>query len=70
VVKVERGITVPIRGRKPIYPWRELNVGDSFEVKKPINKISKLAMSAARTLGARFTCRTVGKNRTRVWRWM
>lgn len=68
MVKVESGITVPIQGRKPKYPWREMNVGDSFEVKRPLYLMSKLALSAGRTIGARYTCRTVGKNRTRIWR--
>ena len=70
-IKIEKSVPMPSgpgkRGRM-IYPWDEMDVGDSFFV----DGVSSAAMSACasafgRRNGKKFTCRKEGTG-TRVWR--
>ncbi len=50
------------------YPWREMEVGDSFLVlERKITNFSAIANSACKRTGFKFTCRTV-EGGVRVWR--
>lgn len=76
---VESGVPLPesphARGRQPIYPWRDLNVGESFfvpckEGEGPrilIRRITPTAYKAGRKLGKTFTSRSMPDG-VRVWR--
>ncbi len=64
--KIETGLPMPIRGK---YPWRQMNVGDSFFVPNINgNVMGTLIASAHRRLsGARFSQRAVDGG-VRIWR--
>jgi len=80
---IEKGLPVPPKcagrggGRKAIYPFREMEVGDSFEVKLEDAK-SKSIIALQRTLvkcgihalgkGAVTTRANAAANGVRVWR--
>lgn len=67
---VDKNIPIPAdrRGKgRAKYPWRDMQVGDSFLVPKAINAISGTTSCAAKRLGFRFTLRTV-EGGTRIWR--
>lgn len=56
-------------GRKTIYPWRQMEVGDSFFV--PDRTIRSFSGSAAQHRPRRFSMRTVVENGVsgiRIWR--
>jgi len=69
VIKVEKGVPVPKEPRKRNvkYPWREMEVGDSFytETSQPV--VSSSAILAQKRTGMRFTTKREGTG-TRVWR--
>ena len=54
------------------YPWRAMDVGDSFFVpEKTASYMTSAALNAGRTLGRKYTVRTVTENGVkgaRVWR--
>lgn len=54
-------------GRPPKYPWRELQVGESFYVERPPKKFPQMMHERARCLGVVFKQRREGDGR-RVWR--
>ena len=69
--KIEKGFPIPLpckRG-KAKYPWRELEVGDSFFVAgaKSVIIASSANGFAARHPGLNFVCRQV-EGGVRVWR--
>ena len=70
--KIEKNIPVPSsRGRVAIYPFREMEVGDSFAVpgmKQPV--LSNLACQAAKRIGdgRRYSTRRQPDGSIRVWR--
>lgn len=77
MVKIDKGIPLPPRrrgggagrtGRAPIYPWREMEIGDSFFLPdiEP-HLISSLAAGAAQRTGRKFATRIEGDG-VRVWR--
>ena len=76
--KIEKNIAVPPmpnRGPYNIYPWKEMEVGDSFllvpkdgeSLRGLMRRINPQALNAKKRLGRTFTCRTV-ENGVRVWR--
>ena len=76
--EVESGIPAPMSYRhdnRRLYPWREMEVGDSFHVPaRPDEDVTKLqvAMSAtaggaARRMGTRYTVRQECGG-VRIWR--
>lgn len=71
---IERGIPVPQpRGGRAKYPWRDMQVGDSFYIEASSDKrraqraVSNCAVSAGRRIGAKFSTRFVDGG-IRVWR--
>lgn len=52
------------------YPWRDLQVGDSFVMDKPIASAAAQAFDAARRIGdgLKFSCRKLEERKTRIWR--
>jgi hypothetical protein len=69
-IKVEKGIPIPARGsnRGSTYPYKQLEVGDSFYVKgKTAAKFSASAYNQARKAGIKVTVRNE-KDGVRVWR--
>lgn len=70
MIEIEKGIEMPDRplGKPPKYPWREMEVGDSFFV--PNMNTADFgggASTAGKRLGKKFSCRREG-NGVRVWR--
>lgn len=70
-VKIEKGIPLPSRGGangNAKYPWRTMEVGDSFLVPaKTPRKFSAHMAQAQRNTGHKFASRTV-EGGCRVWR--
>jgi hypothetical protein len=71
-LKVEKGVPVPQKesgaGRKALYPWRNMNVGDSFFVPgKTVYQFTGHLSSAKQATGFTFTQRRVDGG-VRVWR--
>jgi len=84
---IQSGIPVPERGRNftgrpAIYPFAQMRVGDSFEVRlsdytgkrKTINAMQNVLSNCARKYaldhrpGAKFVTRQIGGAAVRVWR--
>jgi hypothetical protein len=67
----DKNVPIPKRrggGRKCIYPWRSMEVGDSFHIPNTTTRQFAGRMTyAAKTLGVRFTTRAVDGG-VRVWR--
>lgn len=75
-IKIEKGVPMPNPkgGRPPVYPWRDMAVGDSFAVPVPSGRGSAQRSAArlqAKRHGGRYTCRTRvedGVRVVRIWR--
>lgn len=69
MLPVEKGIDVPRKyDCMRIYPFEEMQVGDSFSVEKSLwGALRSSAFKASRSLGRKFTTRVVD-NRIRIWR--
>jgi hypothetical protein len=76
MIAIEKNIPMPAPRTTPArYPWRQMQVGDSFLVEgtpsaKLRNRLSVAASHAQRRLseGHRFAVRVVAPNAVRVWR--
>lgn len=69
-IKVDKGISIPnpYRGREAVYPWKNMNIGDSILVPNlKIGSVASAAGSYGRNHGVRFISRTV-EGGVRVWR--
>lgn len=67
-VKVDKKVPIPEIGRPCKYPWKTMEVGDSFFVTGAASHaFSGQACMAARRAGRRFTTRSL-PNGCRVWR--
>lgn len=70
-INIDKNIPTPqkgIRDGKPKYPFRELEVGDSFYVDKPANKFSgSVTWARMKFPDRKFITRSEG-NGTRVFR--
>lgn len=65
---IERGVPIPEARTKTKYPWREMEIGESFLApKSKENSLSACACNAAKKLKRRFVLRTV-EGGVRVWR--
>ena len=67
-IEVEKGVELPRERVVYVYPYEEMEVGDSFVV--PVEarqKVLNANVRAGRRLGWRFTARTEG-GVLRVWR--
>lgn len=69
-VQIEKGIALPPRGkagRPSVYPWKQMEVGDSFVMATPDGyKRALQASNAHKPL--RFKARRIGDNSFRIWR--
>jgi len=66
---IERGIPVPTRERKPRrYPWRELEVGESFVYLGNPRAAYPHAQKQSERLKRTFYAAAIGDGRVRVWR--
>lgn len=73
-IQIERGVPVPAKkwsgtGRRAVYPWREMEVGDSFIFRKKTKKSTafSLAYRAGKMGGRKFIIRTMAEG-IRCWR--
>jgi hypothetical protein len=71
--KIDKGIPIPDEvweRRKPrIYPWLEMEVGDSFIIETPFYKSARTsAWYASRRYGVKFRARRVDNDQYRIWR--
>jgi hypothetical protein len=67
--EIEKNVALPPEPNTlGIYPWRELEIGDSFFVKdKKKNNISNMASQAGKRMARKFTIRAM-EGGIRVWR--
>lgn len=69
-IEIEKGVPIPpIKAAKNTYPYREMQVGDSFFI--PGKKSSEVTTHSKSTGHMKFTRRTVVENGVkgvRVWR--
>lgn len=70
MIQIDKNIPLPNKARKsnPKYPWKEMQVGDSFLAKGvKISAIVGGAWLVGKRLNFKFSCRTVDGG-VRVWR--
>lgn len=71
MIKIDKNVPIPniegITGAKSIYPWRLMEIGDSFFIEKPPKYAGHMAYDAGRRTGRKFANRKAG-NGTRIWR--
>ena len=63
-IKIEKGIPIPPFGRRAIYPWEAMEVGDSFLASKYTNTTIAGRVYAPK----RFSYRKQPDGSYRVWR--
>ena len=68
-VKVDKGVPLP-KAYKPrhSYPWREMQVGDSFELASPPASIATQVWKQNRANGKTFAMHKRGAQKVRIWR--
>jgi hypothetical protein len=70
--RIDKNIPLPENIKSSVYPWEEMEVGDSFFV--PGGKISTISVAAnyrGKTTGEKYVCRYVSNGTdsgVRVWR--
>jgi hypothetical protein len=55
------------RGRGPIYPWKTMEIGDSFFIEGKTSTYGATLAHQRKHTGHRYTCRTVDGG-VRIWR--
>jgi hypothetical protein len=71
--KIDKDVPMPAvsaGGRREIYPWRTMEIGDSFLVTDdqiPPKHVSRRAWQASKSTGHKFVTRTMDGG-VRVWR--
>lgn len=69
--KIDKNIPIPSKyskGIKTKYPWRELEVGDSFFVEnRTSTQMINTSKNTSKNSGHKYVCRKEG-NGCRVWR--
>lgn len=74
MITIDKGLPVPKRyksGRPYMYPYEQMEIGDSFFVAKNRNGGGALVNHAKKVTGHTFTLRTVTENGVkgvRIWR--
>ena len=72
MIKIETGIPIPTRddGKRPSYPFREMNVGDSFTAARDvqIKVIGAAKVFKHRNPGWDFAKRRTEDGGVRIWR--
>lgn len=70
-IKIDKNIPIPKTGTKSIYPFAEMEVGDSFSVdisQQAGVKSSSYAFGNRQTPIRKFTTRKINENEARIWR--
>ena len=73
IIRIDKDIPIPFRiragGRKAVYPWCNMDVGDSFVFPATTKKAtaSSLSYRTGKLSGKRFVIRTVAEG-IRCWR--
>jgi predicted signal transduction protein with EAL and GGDEF domain len=69
MIKIEKDIPLPVRNGGPqrLYPFKEMEIGDSFLAPIKQSAASGHARRASLALGRKFTTATV-QGGTRIWR--
>lgn len=68
-IRIERGIEIPKAGGRWGNILSRMNVGDSFEMDKPMfDLIRTSSFHYAKKYGVKFTIRKVDGQRYRIWR--
>lgn len=72
-IKIEKGIAIPTPSGRgaPKYPWHEMEIGDSFFLKKDVVPMSRMyshiSQANKRYAPKKFTLRKL-ENGVRIWR--
>lgn len=68
VVPIDKDIPMPVTTRGQQYPWKQMEIGDSFlAVVKTSSNLSKMKKQAELDYGVKFITRTTSEG-VRVWR--
>ncbi len=72
-IAVDHDVPLPkhFRGPIPKYPWRKMEVGDSFFVPEPQSRVCAAAQSYEKTHGTKYRTAKITENGVygvRVWR--
>lgn len=69
--EIEKGIPLDQsrgNGHRAKYPWRQMEVGDSFVMDSHIQSASGKVGAAQKATGFKFSCRKISDTQTRIWR--
>jgi hypothetical protein len=67
--KIDKGIPIPYPKNGRFYPWKEMEVGDSFIVRTPFLKSAVcMAYTATQKYGKVFRARQTDDGQYRIWR--
>lgn len=68
-INIDKNVPIPEKvGRECKYPWRQMEIGDSFFIEgKRTNNMCSLIAAAGKRIGRKFISRTIG-NGVRIWR--
>jgi hypothetical protein len=66
MITIEKGIPLVEAMRTPIYPFDEMEIGDSFEYDS--KKANNIRSCSRRYLQKKFTVRKVAVDKVRCWR--
>jgi hypothetical protein len=68
MIQVDKDIPVPTRRSRTLYPYEEMEVGDSFFLEDmPLQQVCNSNLRAAKRSGKKFSARTEDGG-VRVWR--
>jgi len=75
MIKIDKNVPIPRLGRRPLYPWMEMEVGDSFVFPKRIKPSIANSMSyktakllQKRGIQRRYVTRLIEDGVIRCWR--
>jgi len=72
MVEIEKGIPIPMpdTNRTVVYPWKTMEVGDSFVIRGKVHTSNQHLVSVANknTAGRKYISRRTEDGGTRVWR--
>lgn len=70
--KIDKNVPLPTAGRPRIYPWDQLEVGDSFafkaETRHQMERIRSAGYHFGKTRGMKFAFRRESECQYRCWR--
>lgn len=69
MIKIDKKVALPKASQRGVYPFTDMDVGDSFTVPLKNAKSARTAAYAyARRYGVKFTTRTSDGKTLRIWR--